>query len=85
MFRKIAVSVYAIISIIIGLLLVGFSTSINGVNRRIIVAGGLGYIALKRLGGYNGDILGAQQQIPRNRYFISCYNLKIPSSLVWKY
>ena len=53
----------AIISIIIGLLLVGFSTSINGLIGGIIVAGGLGYIALKRLGGYNGDILGAQQQI----------------------
>ena len=57
------VIVGGIISVLIAFSMIGFSTSINGLVVGSLLAGGLGYLAVKRLGGYTGDVLGAQQQI----------------------
>ena len=52
-----------IISILIAFTMIGFNTSINGLIVGSLLAGGLGYLAVKRFGGHTGDVLGAQQQI----------------------
>ncbi len=57
------VIVGGIISIVITFTMIGFNTSINGLIIGSLLAGGLGYLALKRLGGHTGDVLGAQQQV----------------------
>ena len=57
------VIVGGIISIFITFTMIGFNTSINGLIVGSLLAGGLGYLAVKRLGGHTGDVLGAQQQI----------------------
>ena len=60
-----------IISVVIAFTMIGFNTSINGLIVGTLLAGGLGYLAVKRFGGHTGDVLGAQQQILETAILLS--------------
>lgn len=51
------------LALLIALLTVGFAASAAGLIVGTALGAGFGVLAVKRIDGYNGDVLGAQQQI----------------------